>query len=369
MDDSYGDAFPATVNCDPHFFTTVSSETCAWAEGFADWMGVATFNSRNFVNGPGSSFDVEGATWGTPGWSNGVEVEGRVAGVLLDLSDGSNEGPWDRTTEGAGTILHTLRSHVSTTFVQFWNEHRRADGFPVDTNEALATVYQNAIFMGFFHDFLPNNAERVVPNDGVLEGYTFNTDRFFWSVGAVRSPDNGSSSLLWLWDDPGANNFLTNSQAGAEVNFIAIDSNAGRRPFTDYFMWMHHLNNGTPGQRYRVELAQTSSVLFADDTRSVTFGADDVAVVFDTFLSAGQSARFLAFACPVDVDMFIMGSDPADPATHVRTRGQALATAARRGVNLFEDINPFIAPTDGFFGVVLVNQSGTAGTCTVQRFG
>jgi hypothetical protein len=72
---------------------------------------------------------------------------------------------------------------------------------------------------------------------------------------------------------------------------------------------------------------------------------------------------------PVDVDMFIVGSDPADPATFVRTRGQALVASTTRGTNRFEDISGFTAPTDGFYGVVLVNQSGTAGSCLLGRFG
>jgi hypothetical protein len=64
-----------------------------------------------------------------------------------------------------------------------------------------------------------------------------------------------------------------------------------------------------------------------------------------------------------------MGSDPADPATSVRSRAEALASSTRGGAGQFEQINPFTAPTAGFYGVVLTNQSGTAGTCQLLRSG
>ena len=38
MDDSYHDNFPATTNCIPHNINLASSDTCAWVEGFADWV-------------------------------------------------------------------------------------------------------------------------------------------------------------------------------------------------------------------------------------------------------------------------------------------------------------------------------------------
>jgi hypothetical protein len=64
------------------------------------------------------------------GWGNGDTTEGRVAGALIDLTDLTNEAPWDRYGEGASAIWRTFTCDVSNTLAAFWM-HRSADGFPV----------------------------------------------------------------------------------------------------------------------------------------------------------------------------------------------------------------------------------------------
>jgi hypothetical protein len=365
MDDAYHDNFPATTGCDPHFINLVSSDTCAWVEGFADWVGVATYGGTVFT-GNGFSVDLETATWGTANMQTGQQVEARVAGVLLDLVDGANEGPWDRRTESVDNIWLTVRNHMSSTFDQFWGDHRRADGLPVDTPDVQATLYQNTILFGVFYDGLADYAEQSRPADGILEGFSFNTDHFFWSAIAVRPPDNGSSYNLFVWDDPGAN-ILKVSAGTADVNFVAVDSN--RRPFGDYYTWVHHAANGAAGSQYQIELGQGADFLSADTVQTVHLEPGDVVVVRDALMSAGQTSRFLAFPSGgLDVDEFLMQSDSADASTWVRSRSEAVASSATRGVNGFEDFT-YTATAFAFYGFVLVNKSGTAGNVTLQRIG
>jgi hypothetical protein len=360
MDDSYHDAFPATTNCVNHPINGVTSDTCAWTEGFADWVSVATYGPV-FIGNP-FAIDLETATWGTPGFQNGDQVEGRVAGALLDLVDGANEGPWDRHTEDVADIWRTFRGHVSSTFSQFWSD-RRSDGLPADSPDVLSTLYQNTILYGVFYDGLGDYAEQTRPADGSLEGFSFNTNRVFWSAIAVRPPSNGSAYNLFVWDDPGGN-LLKFSAGTPDVNFVAIDSN--RRPFGDYYTWVHHVVNGGGGQ-YQVELGQGGDLFSANAVQTVHMEPGDVVVVRDSLINAGQTARFLAFPSGgMDVDEFLMGSDGADATTWVRSRAEAVASSAAHGVNGIEDFS-YTAPATAFYGYVLVNRSGTAGNVTIQR--
>jgi hypothetical protein len=146
MDDVYEDAFPSAPNCNPHNIPTASSAGCAWTEGFAEWLPTVVFNDPNFRWPNGSALNLENPTWGTGGWANGTTVEGRVAGALIDLTDGTNEGT-DRVGEGMGNIWTTFQNHVSANFSQFWS-HRASDGFNVGNN-ALGSLYQNTIDFGF----------------------------------------------------------------------------------------------------------------------------------------------------------------------------------------------------------------------------
>jgi hypothetical protein len=366
MDDSYHDNFPAATNCIPHSISLASSDTCAWTEGFADWVGVAAFDDTHYVGGPGFDVDLENATWGSP-MDNGDTVEGRVAGALLDVADLNNEAPWDRYGEGPNGLKFTLRHHVSSTFNQFWSTDRRADGFDVDSPQVLAALYQSTIVYGVFYDPLGNNAPITRPADGVLEGYSFNTQTVFWSVAAVRLPNDSSQSSLFLWDDPGTN-LLKVAGSAPNVNFVAVDSN--RRPLGDHFLWMYHPTHGSVvGKEYQVELAQGSDQLTFNGLQTVHMNATDVVVVRDAFISAGQGASFLAFpSAGLDVEIFLLRSDPNDAATWVRARSEAAASANVNGPGGPEQLF-FTAPESAFFGYVIVNKSGTAGDVTLQRFG
>jgi hypothetical protein len=146
MDDVYDGAFPSTPNCNPHSIPSTTSAGCAWAEGFAEWLPAVVFNDPSFRWPNGNVQDLEGPTWGTPGWNDGDQVEGRVAGALIDLWDSNDEGT-DRVAEGMNNIWTTFQKHNSTSFSQFWKD-RAADGFDTG-NDALGSLFQNTIDYGF----------------------------------------------------------------------------------------------------------------------------------------------------------------------------------------------------------------------------
>src|SRR6266540_1137374 len=273
MDYSYHGAFPATTNCNPHSIWIKSSTTCAWTEGWADWFGAATYGSPTFVT-PTFTFDLESPTWGSPSWfEEGDEVEGRIAGALIDIIDGSDEGFWDRHTESVANIFQTLRSHVSNTFNEFWDGHRRADGLPVDTPDVAATLYQSTIFFGFFYLFYDPLADYVPvspPSAGSAESYKFFTTTNFWSVVAVRPPFDADTDLLLL-DNAGAPIVILKSsnRPGSAVDFVAIDSNF--RPFGDYHPLVSHVTPST--SEYQIEVAQGRDQIFVGGNELISMSA------------------------------------------------------------------------------------------------
>jgi hypothetical protein len=142
MDDVFDDAYPSTPNCSSHTIFLTSSQGCAWSEGFAAWFPAQIYNDPFFRWPSGTSVNLETPTWDTPWWDNFDSVEGRVAGALIDLADGNNEG-FDTYTEGMYSIWTTFQHHNSTTFKQFWTD-RAADGFTVGWSPRSA-LHQNTI--------------------------------------------------------------------------------------------------------------------------------------------------------------------------------------------------------------------------------
>ncbi|GIE99843.1 hypothetical protein [Paractinoplanes rishiriensis] len=142
MDDVFDDAYPSTPSCNPHYIKKVSSQGCAWTEGFAEWFPAQIYNDPYFRWPNGSSVNLETPTWGSLLWANGDRVEGRVAGALIDLADSHNDGT-DAYAEGMYNIWTTFQRHNSPHFRQFWTD-RGADGFSVG-NAPLNSLYQNTI--------------------------------------------------------------------------------------------------------------------------------------------------------------------------------------------------------------------------------
>ena len=86
---------PPITSCNPHYFNRVSSESCAWVEGWANFVAALVADSH--VTHRGSmSFDAEvpgtNGEFGLYAAEHGADVEARVTGVLWDIHDsGTNE--------------------------------------------------------------------------------------------------------------------------------------------------------------------------------------------------------------------------------------------------------------------------------------
>ncbi|MGH2819642.1 MAG: hypothetical protein ACRDJ5_03200 [Actinomycetota bacterium] len=351
MDDAYEDAFPSAPNCSPHSIQGASSEGCAWTEGFAEWLPSSVYNDPFFRWPSGASLNLESPTWNTSGWDSGNTVEGRVAGALIDISDFANEASYDRHGEGdPGPIWTTFQNNVSNTFNQFWT-HRGAGGFNVSPFGALASVYQNTIDINF-RDPLGNYSELVRPAPNP-HNYSYNTTSGFWSVVALR-PDSADYDLD-LYDDFGQTSLLGSSVFGGNtIDFMAVDSN--HRALGDYFPRARVFSGSG---NYRIELAQGSNII-GPGTQSMFMDSNDVVMVRDLFLNAGQEVAIKAQPSNggQDPELLLMGSDGANSATWVRSRGQAVAGASIAGPGGAEQFT-FTAPAADWYGLVLLNKAGS----------
>ncbi|MEU7478336.1 hypothetical protein AB0A63_20290 [Lentzea sp. NPDC042327] len=370
MDDVY-EFSPVPGAGGPHGVHTHGTAGLAWVEGFAEWTPVQVYNDPVWNWADGNWIDLESATWGSTWnpwwgsfpWENGDTVEGRVAGALIDLSDSTDEAPWDRLAESGrnpGNIWTTFLNHKSNTFAEFW-AHRTADGFNTAANGGLASLYQNTIDYTF-RDPLANNTAVSRPTP-VPHNFSFNTTTNAWSVVALRSPA-GADYDLRVYDDKAQTVQKGASLAAGVVDFVAINSNSGTTPLGDFYPRVN-ASSGTGG--YSLELAQGSTTLPAASAQSIAMSSTKVVAVRDTSLTAGVpvTIKVTPGSASQDAELFLVGSVAGQSATYVRSRTSVAAGAAVGGPGAVETIT-FTPPATGWYGVVLVNKAGS-GTYTLQR--
>ncbi|GIH04000.1 hypothetical protein Rhe02_20670 [Rhizocola hellebori] len=359
MDDVYNDAMPATPNCAPHTVTIATSTGCAWVEGFAHWFTATMYNDP-FVRLPGgTSLSLEGQRWGD-GWGETDASELRVAGALLDITDTGNETLWDRAGEGWSNIWYTFTHHVSNTFAEFW-AHRATDEFNVAETGAMACLYQNAIDYQF-RDPLTDYTTLARPPAVPSHNFQYRTTSVYWSAVALR-PAAGADHDLYLFDDRAQTASLGGSWfGGSTVDIVAVDTN--RRPMGDYYPQVRLWGGAAD---YQIQLAQGPAVLNPGNSNILAMNASSIVQVMDTSLSAGVPVTLRVTPSNIgqNPELFLFGSDPADPNTFVRSRGQALASSTAGGPGAAETIT-FTPPRSGWYGVVVINAAG-AGNYTMTR--
>jgi hypothetical protein len=337
-----------------HYVTRRSGPVCAWTEGFADWYGSAVLSNPDI---PGNRGNIETSTFGTPGWDDGDQVEGRVAGALWDLFDAPADGT-DGYQDSLPNLWNTFLDHRATTFAQYWAA-RGQEGRDV-TDLALGALFQNTIDYGFRQPLSDGN-QVVGSTPPADRNYHYDTTHPHWSVIALRPPAGADDDLV-LFDDRAQQQRLNASLLGVDtIDFVAVDSNTGRRPLGDYYPRVHRVS-GTGN--YTVELADAGDVLVDTAKRQMT--ANDVVASWDSCLTAGQQVTFTATPGDPsqDAELFVVSSDPATPDSFIRNRLSATAASAN-GPGQPETIS-YTAGQAGCVGVVLINKAGS-GTYTLTR--
>ncbi|MER7582620.1 ricin-type beta-trefoil lectin domain protein [Kitasatospora sp. NPDC097691] len=137
MNRLYNGMFPKSDNCSSHYIPTVSSETCAWTEGFADSVAAYVLGDNRYVFSNGTSTEF---TYGN-GWQVGDQVQGNVDGSLLDLWR-NVDGDWDRS-------IAAITAKQPATFSAYFNTVRPAANPPLATGSAaLAPLARHTIDYG-----------------------------------------------------------------------------------------------------------------------------------------------------------------------------------------------------------------------------
>ena len=371
MDDVYNDSYPPSPNCNPHFIQGDSSQGCAWSEGFAEYIPAAVLDDPRFVWADGSSLDLEDRDWNSLGWDDGDDVEGRVAGAMIDIDDSAVAARdyWDFWAELDTIQYDTFQDYASlgngvrpATYAEFWTD-RINDGNNTADDGANGANYNNTIDY-LFRDILVPNVPRTRPtNPEDAHRYRQRNDPATnpdaWTVVGIR-PDTGDYDLRYYEDFAQTSLLASSAFGGTVMDFVAIDHNH-RAESWDYPRV--HLFSGSGN--YGIEWATSTSTI-ADGTFAFNMSSSDVALVRDT----AQSARVATYYRIVpgrgqNADMALMDSDPANSATWVQPRNSAVQVGSSGGAGV-EEAFRFTASAADQLGFVLLNASG-GGVVTLYR--
>ena len=203
-----------------------------------------------------------------------------------------------------------------------------------------------------------------VPVTGTVGLYSATTSHDYWSVIAVYPPATQDYDL-YLYDNAG--HLLGSSTYGTGVvDFVAIDSN-------HQALGTYHISVtpfGGASATNSVEFADPGTILPQNGTvccgEQYPFTNGDFITINDTYLTAGTEYGLgNAFAG----ELFLMGDDPANPATWIRGRANAVAHTAvppggASGCALYK------APRSGWYGLISIDDAPPGGgQHGQQRFG
>jgi hypothetical protein len=365
MDDIYEDAFPSAPSCNPHDIRFATSQGCAWTEGYAEWVP-ATVQNEYVWEGPNNyTVQLETPTWTTSSYDDGDAVEGRIAGSMIDISDGANEAFWDRRAEGdPGDQWTTLLNTHSDTFNEFIITDRGAQGFDTSlSGSTRSSVFQNAIDYTY-RDPLTDGVQLTRPSLDVAptpHNFTYTTAVARWSGVAIRPPAASDYDLRVLDDAALSTQIGQSSAGGSTIDYVLVDSH--HRALGDYYP-----------QAYRFNGAGQYSIERSDQTLGLTDGvihpsmtSGDIIRIVNTTVSAGVPTffRVIPTGGSQDPELLLHDSDPATTTTWVQGRSAATASATVGGPGAAEGLVANLATTDDV-ALVLLNKAGS-GTYDLYR--
>ncbi|KAA1420236.1 calcium-binding protein [Nocardioides humilatus] len=365
MDALYDDDWPPVTNCNPHYIFGPSSTTCAWTEGWAEWVPARVLNDPFFRWADGGELDLENQGWTTYTGAYSDTSEGRIAGALIDLSDSNNEGPWDRYTEGGGgsgseEIYATMYGkQVSDTLNEYFNTDRAGEG---DQGYlARAALFQNTV--DYTHrDPLTSTQELVRPSLAVQPSphrYSYTASSIYWGGVAIRPPGGADYDLALYSDEAMATLMGSSVISGSAIDYVLVDGNHR----TGTFFPRAYLYTGSGA--YTIEEV-TGNQSIGIGQASFSFAAADIIQPFDVSVAGGQTQYIgIQPSGTIDVSIHAHVSD-GTAATTTQGRSQYAAASNSAGVGGAEYLTYSAASSD-WTGLVILNESATGGGYTVYR--
>ncbi|MEV4746156.1 hypothetical protein AB0K21_07250 [Streptosporangium sp. NPDC049248] len=364
MDYAYADAYPSAPSCGGlRWMNQVTSEGCAWTEGWATWLAVQAYGETHRRWGPlDASVDLENATWDTPEWggATGPDIEGRVAGALMDIADGDprNEIYWDLSSEGPEKVASVVAASRPNTVSEFKNALLAGISTPAGKQEALAAFYQNTIDPEFFEPLL----DRVELNRPPVPSgdYSLTTARPTWSVVAALLVESPTRDVhVSLFKDRSHTNGISSKQTGNDKpDFVAVDATSGPKT---YFPRVHNAS-ALDSDSYLVEFAESEGSLAPATSTELSMESADIVEIRTADLTTGEPVSFTVTPLDgQDLDIFTMAPSASKWA---RPRADAKGAFAR-GPGMAERIT--ITPTVTGSHAVIVIQKNGSGRFTLAR--
>jgi hypothetical protein len=199
-------------------------------------------------------------------------------------------------------------------------------------------------------------------------GRAVRTASHYWSVLAMRSaPGQDFDLTLTTPTDT-----VGSSEGENNTDFVAINSNY--QPLGTFPININHYSGPDSGATFDYEFVDTAQV-FAPTKFGATTGSPgssgdqvdydpaitrgpDVAKVFDVQLVAGQYYVIKSiYDFAKDANVFLLSSDPAKPATWVRSRSSALHVQTGSGVSCTR----IRAARSDWYGLVILFDNGAGG--------
>ncbi|MBO4272406.1 hypothetical protein [Microbispora triticiradicis] len=350
MDYTHGYAAPD--NCSPHYMATRSSESCAWVEGWADWLALQTYGGTHYQWKPSDgTIDLESPTWFSAGWDDGADVEGRVAGVLLDLAD-NREEYWDRGSMGTHGVVAAFRKAPANTLDQFLTGLEAED-------QALAesVAFQNTIRSSRTEDLDDRTTVRRPANVPLQSVFSSITGR--WSVVAAATSGAGSGDVT-LEVDPfeGGSTVRSSQGIGPDPDFVAVQPTLIDQIFTS------RVSSGVDLREYVLQSAAAPPGDLEKGTpQTFTMPADQLVEIRTTPIDLGAFVTFTVTPQNgQDVDLYVMAPNSA-------VWGLARSAARRSstgGPGKAERITIADPKVPGVYAVIVVKKSGD-GELTLTR--
>ena len=270
----FGDDYPPTTNCNPHYVNRNSEPGCAWAEGWANFMPLAVFDDKYYTDttyGVGiSTFGTDAANLetrnGNLNFPDGDSCEGNIAAALWDMLDSNNED-YDDLTVDFSEIWDVLQDQTTKedTFRDFYDSWCDLGH---DGSKANAAIFQNRINYNAppcadidmpesLHGYARKIAIAVwtTDTDGVLPDIEifYTTDNIDWNQLDLSFKSSGYSTLSeerWRYIDWDTEGYIDEDDS-VWVRVTAVDdfgasSSDTVGPFTVDNVAPHHWQDFSP---------------------------------------------------------------------------------------------------------------------------